>query len=96
MNEQTKKLIKERGAIYGDYKGGAQFRSDMMKLIENRYRDVHREHMSNIDKIYISDIVYKLSRITVTPNHLDSWKDISGYAERVIEVIEKEERDANK
>ena len=32
--------LKERGEVYGDYKGGNEFRTALMKLIQKRYRDV--------------------------------------------------------
>lgn len=31
--------------------------------------------------VAISKIVMKLSRIAVTPDHVDSWADIAGYAQ---------------
>lgn len=35
-------------------------------------------------------IMNKLFRILATPNHLDSWKDIAGYAQLVVNDLESE------
>ena len=39
-------------------------------------------------------IMTKLIRLLVSPNHLDSWRDIIGYAELVVTEMEAELNDA--
>jgi len=41
-------------------------------------------YLSELELIFFSKIIMKLSRLSVTPNHIDSWTDIAGYA-RLIE-----------
>jgi len=38
-------------------------------------------------------ILNKLVRILGDPKHLDSWRDIAGYATLVVEYLEKEEHE---
>lgn len=72
--------LKERGEVYGDYEGGCKLRSDMLSLIAQRYRQCRGKEMSSMDLLLIFDIVNKLSRLAVTPSHVDTWHDIAGYA----------------
>lgn len=88
--------LKERGKVYGDYKGGSEFRANVMELIINRYAEVNHGGMPAIHMVYVYDIVNKLSRLAVTPYHIDTWHDIAGYAtlvEKALRKAEKQEQD---
>ena len=82
--------LEERGKVYGDYKGGSELRADIMEIIELRYMAVHGKNMDKLMKVYIYDIVNKLSRLAVTPDHRDTWHDIAGYAKLVEEALNGE------
>lgn len=86
---KTEQILKDRGQVYGDYLGGSVFRATIMQLIEERYRQTHNKinEMPYMYKVMLSDIVYKISRLSVTPEHLDSWQDIAGYAELAYSAI---------
>lgn len=88
--------LKERGKVYGDYKGGSEFRASVMELIADRYAKVNHGGMPAIHMVYVYDIVNKLSRLAVTPYHIDTWHDIAGYAtlvEKALRKAEKQEQD---
>lgn len=88
--------LKERGKVYGDYKGGSEFRANVMELIVDRYAKVNHGGMPAIHMVYVYDIVNKLSRLAVTPYHIDTWHDIAGYAtlvEKALKKAEKQEQD---
>jgi hypothetical protein len=88
--------LKERGKVYGDYKGGSEFRANVMELIVDRYAKVNHGGMPAIHMVYVYDIVNKLSRLAVTPYHIDTWHDIAGYAtlvEKALRKAEKQEQD---
>jgi hypothetical protein len=36
------------------------------------------------------NILQKLSRLRHTPDHVDSWRDIAGYAANALEIIERQ------
>lgn len=90
--------LKERGKVYGDYKGGSEFRANVMELIADRYAKVNHGGMPAIHMVYVYDIVNKLSRLAVTPYHIDTWHDIAGYAtlvEKALRKAEKQEQEAD-
>lgn len=84
--------LKERGKVYGDYKGGSEFRANVMELLVDRYAKVNHGGMPAIHMVYVYDIVNKLSRLAVTPYHIDTWHDIAGYATLVEEALKKAEK----
>ena len=86
----AKKLTEYRGKIYGDYIGNIQTRLDLMETIEKRHEKIHDEPMSPLEWMFIWDIVMKLSRLAVTPNHLDTWRDVVGYSSLVVAHLEKD------
>lgn len=85
--------LKERGKVYGDYKGGSEFRANVMKLIIDRYAEVNNGGMPAIHMVYLYDIVNKLSRLASTPDHIDTWHDIAGYATLAEKAFKKAEAD---
>lgn len=89
---EVKETLKERGKVYGDYKGGSEFRANVMELIADRYAKVNHGGMPAIHMVYVYDIVNKLSRLAVTPYHIDTWHDIAGYATLVEEALKKAEK----
>jgi len=96
MMNNVNETLKERGKVYGDYKGGSEFRANVMELIVDRYAKVNHGGMPAIHMVYVYDIVNKLSRLAVTPYHIDTWHDIAGYAtlvEKALRKAEKQEQD---
>lgn len=80
MSKNIDETLQERGEVYGDYEGGSQLRASIMEIITDRHLLVTGKEMDKLHQIYIFDIVNKLSRLSTTPNHLDTWHDIAGYA----------------
>jgi len=87
------RLLEERGKVYGDYQGGTELRAAIMEIIEDRYLLTNNETMPRV--ICIFDIVNKLSRLAVTPTHVDSWRDISGYSTLTSDLLEQEKNNAS-
>ncbi len=87
MLEET---LKERGAVYGDYRGNIQLRKEIMNLIASRHYEVTGQVMSPTQIEYIRDVVNKISRLAVTPDHIDTWHDISGYAALVENILRED------
>jgi len=88
-NKNVEQILTERGKDYGDYDGGIKLRGDILQLITKRYEDVHNISMPFSMFNHFIDPVSKLSRLAVSPNHKDSWKDLAGYA-TLIERLEDE------
>lgn len=87
MMNNVNETLKERGAVYGDYKGGSEFRANVMKLIKDRHLAVNGKNLDAVQMVYIYDIVNKLSRLATTPDHIDTWHDIAGYATLVEKAL---------
>ncbi|MCI4437344.1 MAG: hypothetical protein JHC33_11115 [Ignisphaera sp.] len=92
METGVSTTLKQRGEVYGDYRGGSELRAQIMALIKYRFFYVNCRGMSEFEATIIYDIVNKLSRLAVSPSHIDTWHDISGYA-TLVELMLKEELD---
>ena len=87
--DTIQETLDERGTNYGSYEVGTQLRADIMELIKQSYRTNNNSEMPAFYQVAILDIVNKLSRLAATPNHLDSYHDISGYATLVENYLKK-------
>jgi hypothetical protein len=78
-------LLKERAAVYGG----------SWKLV-GRICLTLQDELDNLLMVFPEgwlpwiEILHKLFRILGSPRHLDSWRDIVGYATLVADHIEKE------
>jgi len=89
MNE-VEKTLEQRGNIYGDYHSGVELRAMIMDGLKKEYRKNHNNaHMPKVYEGYLWDQVNKLIRLAVSPNHIDSWHDIQGYAQLVEKALIK-------
>jgi hypothetical protein len=79
----TDEVLKERGEVYGNFTDGSRLEMQIMALIAFNYEKQHRKPLPELERIFFSKIIMKLSRLSVTPNHIDSWTDIAGYARLV-------------
>jgi len=80
----TDEVLKERGSVYGDFTDGSRLEMQMMALLAFNHEKQCSKQLSELERVFFSKIIMKLSRLSVTPNHIDSWTDIAGYA-RLIE-----------
>lgn len=78
--EQT---LNDRSAKYGDYSTAVHVRASIMRHLKNFHRAHTGAEMEEEDANCIIDIVGKLCRIAATPNHIDSWHDVAGYATNI-------------
>lgn len=90
---EIREILTERGKIYGQFKDHARISQKLKKILESEIvvRGLHLEHF-HIEAI--SMICHKLARIVNgDPNYDDSWKDIAGYAQLVVDILNKAEKD---
>lgn len=81
--EQT---LEDRGSVYGNYELGCEFRAEVMMLVKGIRHRNGLLPMSSVEEVHIFDIVNKLSRLVTSPDHIDTWHDIAGYATLVERV----------
>jgi len=90
----TDQVLEQRGEVYGDFFEGISLEAVILENIKDRYRKQHKQEMDPVYVIYLSKIAMKLSRLAVSPRHMDSWTDIAGYA-RLVEIqLTKEMKNA--
>lgn len=89
LNKKLECTLQERGAAYGPYGTGLQIKEDLLNIIKNAYEEHHKMPMPGRELHYFWDICNKLCRLAINPNHHDSWRDVSGYATRILEDVEK-------
>jgi hypothetical protein len=81
----TDQILEQRGEVYGDFYEGVSLEALILNSMTDRYEEHHGLSMDPVHVIYLSKIVMKLSRLAVSPTHIDSWTDIAGYA-RLVEL----------
>jgi len=64
---------------------------DLLNILRRDYARHHpgEKEMDDNSIHYLWDICNKLCRLACTPNHIDSWHDIAGYATRVEETLKR-------
>lgn len=72
--------LKNRQSAYGSYDKGTEFRATVMAAIRKRHVEEHSKPMDSVHEMMIWDLVNKLSRLAVSPDHIDTVHDIAGYA----------------
>ena len=79
-------ILTERGNRYGPFAGHADITQDL-KL---RMRDSDKWwHLNDSQKEALEMIAHKIGRIlNGDPNYDDSWRDIAGYAQLVVDQLE--------
>ena len=94
--EQTpiQETLDQRGQVYGSYPTGSLLRARLMGLCKDLYKTVYSSSMEPVIRVYIYDIINKVSRLATTPRHQDTWHDICGYA-RLISLVMQQDNDTH-
>ncbi len=77
------KVLEERQKTYGDFEELSYRKVRLLSTVGNMPTEAMAEALSQI--------CTKLSRISHTPKHVDSWRDIAGYATLIVNILEKEQ-----
>lgn len=89
VKKSVQSTIDSRGSLYGDYGTTIMYRNAIVQRASEIYEQHHGHPMPDVYKQYLWDVANKLCRIAITPNHVDSWHDIQGYAARIEEDLIK-------
>jgi len=85
------KIINERSKIYGDFRDIA---GASQKIKDLYYLNNAEEFDPAINEAF-DMIAHKLGRIiNGGSRYIDNWRDIAGYAQLVVDYLEKEAKDA--
>ncbi len=74
------KTLKERGNNYGSYGANVEAISTIMDALDGVKVDKDGRRLTTIERTHLQYQVIKLVRLGATPEHVDSWHDIQGYA----------------
>jgi len=79
------KTLNDRGLTYGSFEENSEVAQDL-KAVLSEWTVGHKPYMREA----LGMICSKLSRIACgDPMYIDSWRDISGFANRVVEILER-------
>jgi hypothetical protein len=80
-------LLEKRQHDYGEFSEGVACQAQMLKALRKQYALHHGVAMPDKAVVHFSFMLIKLARLAVSPEHLDSWKDIEGYAHLIHSAI---------
>jgi hypothetical protein len=80
FNSAINKVTEERGAVYGDPK------LDFWRAA--RLKEIVADCPDPLARHALEMICVKIARLIHTPNHLDSWVDLAGYARTGVMVTD--------
>lgn len=89
-------VLQERGSRYGRFEDNAslsqELKSAICRVLDNPTL-VRRDQFKPIHREAIQMILHKISRIACgDPNYDDSWTDIAGYAQLVVDFIRSQKK----
>jgi len=91
--------LKERGSKYGNFKDHAELSQSLQDLIKGHICDINgittvkelNNHLPKYMTEALNMICHKLARIANgDPYYDDSWRDIAGYSQLVVDILAKE------
>lgn len=92
MCTETNELLAERGERYGEFVELAEISQDLKENIGIRNG---WDNLASDQKESLEMICHKIARIlNGDPNHTDSWADIAGYAQLIVQRLEREAEEA--
>ena len=86
--EQVNDILEQRGSRYGDFKTHADI-TQTLKAVKNLYVKSLNKGLNPSQHESLDMIFHKIGRIiNGDPNYVDSWVDIAGYAQLVVNQLE--------
>ena len=89
-------ILKERGGNYGEFHTQANLSQTLKTIITHHYNSVHTDAQGKVETMphfmqeSLHMICHKLARIANgNVYYVDSWQDIAGYAQLVVDILEK-------
>lgn len=88
-------ILKERGKSYGDFQTQANLCQVLTGTVYQHFAKLHppEQRLPNYMAEAIHMICNKLARIANgDPTHEDSWQDIAGYSQLVVDILQDYEK----
>jgi hypothetical protein len=87
--QSLEEILEERGSQYGDFMGHSEITQGLKSVIigSTGYERLQLDQMEALDMIF-----HKIGRIiNGNPNHVDSWQDIAGYSQLIVNRLQQNE-----
>jgi hypothetical protein len=85
-------ILQERGNNYGDFHTQANLSQTLKSIITQHYYSVHGKALPSFMAESLAMICHKIARIVNgNPMYKDSWVDVCGYSQLVIDILNKAE-----
>jgi len=95
MRSSVEEALEARGKTYGDFMLGTSTEALILQVLMNNHEANCKEKLNPLHVIWLTKIIQKLVRLSVTPDHSDSYRDIAGYASLILaETLGAEGRSA--
>lgn len=85
--EKVDEVLAQRGSVYGSYNQGTEFRARMMEDMEKMRLHACGIQYTEVERVWLNDLMMKVRRLAVSPDHIDSWTDLAGYSTLIIDHI---------
>lgn len=91
--EKDNPVLADRRREYGEFRTHAQITQHLKHVIANHRENLVLQPLHAPAQEAMDMICHKIGRIANgNPHNIDSWRDISGYALRVVEHLEQQEK----
>jgi len=80
MSNNIDNTLEERGQTYGRFEVGTKGFAGIIENLKDIHRDKTGREPTELEFLPIYYLVMKLVRLGATPDHIDTWHDIQGYA----------------
>lgn len=87
--ENVKDTLNQRGEVYGSFEVGTTGFAGIIDNLKKIFVDKNRREPTEKEFLPIYYLVMKLVRLGATPDHIDSWHDIQGYAKLTEDMYKK-------
>lgn len=88
-----KETLDERGSVYGSFDAGTDLLASILNSLTLHRHNTTGSFMTTTEQVMFQYILMKLVRLAASPDHIDSWHDIQGYA-KLIEEYYQEKKNA--
>lgn len=76
-------ILQQRGAVYGDFGSSLLVDVGIVEAMQEHHINTHGKPFDTFTVMLLSKITSKLARIAASPDHIDSWDDLSGYSKLI-------------
>ena len=91
--QTTQEILTERGSLYGKFSGHARVTQDLKEILKSAICANFNFGFTPSQFEALDMICHKLGRIVNgDPNYADSWVDIAGYAQLIVDELNGESK----